>query len=352
MSNPITSIPNASQWEIAVPWERNNWNDQLPAAEDELFFHTSNWASVLRETYQFAPIYFVEPSPHGTVKGVFPVMEVQSFLTGRRGVALPFSDYCPPVSSDGASTDHAIETVLAYGRKAGWSYFEWRGGSSSRQPSEKYYRHILTLTDSKQMFSRLHDTTRRNIKKAQRENIRVEFQHSLEAIHEFYRLNCMTRREHGLPPQPFSFFRKIHEHVLTQGMGFVALAYLKERVVAGAVYFHFRKEALYKYGASDRNYQQLRANNLLMWEAIQWFARNGFRTLCFGRTDMHHEGLRHFKQGWGTQEKIIEYHRYDFKKEAFVEARSKISGLHTRVFNKLPGPLLKMAGVLLYKHMG
>ena len=44
--------------------------------------------------------------------------------------------------------------------------------------------------------------------------------------------------------------------------GFVALASYSNRVVAGAVFFHFGSKAIYKYGASDRNYQHLRANNL------------------------------------------------------------------------------------------
>ena len=41
---------------------------------------------------------------------------------------------------------------------------------------------------------------------------------SFESIKDFYRLNCLTRRMHGLPPQPFSFFKKIHEHIICRMM--------------------------------------------------------------------------------------------------------------------------------------
>jgi len=49
------------------------------------------------------------------------------------------------------------------------------------------------------------------------------------------------------------------------------LASHKGKNIASAVYFHFGDKAIYKYGASDRKYQHLRANNLVMWEAIRWF---------------------------------------------------------------------------------
>jgi hypothetical protein len=46
----------------------------------------------------------------------------------------------------------------------------------------------------------------------------------------------------------------------------------------------------------------LRANNLVMWEAIRWFSRNQFRSLHFGRTDQVQEGLMQFKRGWGAED--------------------------------------------------
>jgi len=336
------------------PQKYGDWNDRLPATVGSLFFHTANWARVLEETYRYKPLYFIEES--GTrPTGLMPVMEVNSPLTGRRGVSLPFSDYCPLIERDAPWAGQGLDQVLAYGRKARWNYFEWRGrrnGGSAHRPSASYYRHVLPLDQEDKLFSHLHDANRRNIKKALREKIQVAFYRSPEAMAAFYRLNAMTRREHGLPPQPYLFFKKIQEHVVAKGMGFVALAYHQDRAIAGAVYFHFRKEALYKYGASDAAFQQLRANNLLMWEAIQWFSQQGFQSLCFGRTDLHHEGLRRFKLGWGALETTLDYYRYNFKQEAFVEARSKVSGIHTLVFGKLPEPLLRIVGTVLYKHMG
>jgi len=89
-----------------------------------------------------------------------------------------------------------------------------------------------------------------------------------------------------------------------------------------------------------------------MWEAIQWYSQNGYRTLSFGRTEPEHQGLIQFKSGWGTDEQRINYYRYDFKKEAFVSGNSKVTGFHNKIFREIPFPILKKVGALIYKHIG
>ncbi len=130
-------------------------------------------------------------------------------------------------------------------------------------------------------------------------------------MHDFYQLHCLTRKRHELPVQPFQFFKKIHEHIISKKSGFIIKALYCNKIIGAAVFFHFGKKAMFKFGASDLNYQRLRMNNLIMWEAIKWYSTNGYESFCFGRTDMENVGLRRFKQGWGTKEYLIKYFKYD-----------------------------------------
>jgi lipid II:glycine glycyltransferase (peptidoglycan interpeptide bridge formation enzyme) len=132
----------------------------------------------------------------------------------------------------------------------------------------------------------------------------------------------------------------------------VILASYDDKNIAGGVYFHFGEKAVYKYGASDKRFQNLRANNLVMWEAIQWYSQNGYKNLCFGRTEPENQGLIQFKSGWGTTEEEINYYRYDLNKGSFVPGSSKVTGFHNKIFRNLPLPLLKRIGSVLYKHVG
>ena len=208
------------------------------------------------------------------------------------------------------------------------------------------------LSDENKIFSNFRDSTRRNIRKAINEGVEVTINNSWESIKEFYRLNCLTRREHGLPPQPYYFFKKIYEHVISKDLGFVALATHGKKTIAGAVFFHLGEKALYKYGASDKYYQHLRANNLVMWETIKWYSQNGYKSLCFGRTEPENKGLIQFKNGWGAKESRIFYYKYDMGKGAFVKDSSGVTGFYNKLFSHMPLPLLKLSGTLLYKHMG
>jgi hypothetical protein len=174
----------------------------------------------------------------------------------------------------------------------------------------------------------------------------------LDAMTEFYRLHCSTRRMHGLPPQPFSFFRNINEFIISENLGLVALASYKGEYISGAVYFHFDGRASYKFGASNRDYQDLRAANLVMWEAINRYIENGYRSFCFGRTNADASGLRQFKNGWGARERIIRYYRYDPAGKRFLGDSAPYREKGYGILTRMPLPLLRAAGRMLYRHMG
>lgn len=329
------------------------WNRLLLESGQHSFFHTSNWARVLQDAYHFKPAYFV--SLHGDrIVSLAPLMEVKSFLTGRRAVSLPFTDECPLVFWNQAHFQKYFDLLAKQAKRSGWRYMEWRGGEryfQGKTPFCQFYVHTLKLSDNeKNMLSGFRSSTRRNINKARKTGVRIDISDSLESVKTFYRLNCMTRKIHGLPPQPFQFFRLIYEHIISKKKGIVVLARDQDHPVAGAVYFHFGENAIYKYGASDRKFQHLRANNLVMWEAIKWYGARGFQNFSFGRTSPGNSGLLQFKRGWGVTEEIRHYFRFNLGTGSFVGEASKHQAGY-EMFRKMPEPLLKLAGTILYRHV-
>jgi hypothetical protein len=345
-----------SSFDIINPIIYPSWDALLLSNNKCTIFHTSAWAKVLSEAYGYEPVYFTLIEG-GKISALIPVMDVRSMLTGRRGVSLPFSDYSDPFLAPDMQLKDAINTVLPFGKQRGWKFFEWRDANdlcSDIEPSFCFYGHTVYLSpDEKSLFSSFRSSTKRNVQKAIQTNIKVEISQSLESVKEYYRLHRLTRKWYGLPPQPFYFFKKIHEHILSRKMGFIVLASHERKNIAGAVYFHFGEAALYKYGASDRTYQHLRANNLVMWEAIKWYAQNGFKSFSFGRTEIDNLGLLQYKSGWGTQQHMIKYYRYDLQKEFFVrQASSQTNGSLNKILRKIPIPCLTLIGALSYRHMG
>lgn len=341
--------------EIVNPITHPGWDELILTHPNYSFFHSSAWARVLSESYGYKPLYFTI-FDGDAISACLPVMEVDSFITGKRGVSLPFSDRCEPLVSDPVRFDALLAYAKAYGKKAGWKYIELRGGTTlltNAGPSVSYLGHTLDLTAGEaRLFSGFRDSTRRNIKKAEKEGIEIIVSDTIDAVSAFHHLNQITRKHHGLPPQPFDFFRAIQQHVLPRGLGFVALASYRGKPIAASVFFRFGRKALYKYGASAPEHQQLRANNLVMWKAIEGLSKDGFESLSFGRTDVDHDGLRQFKAGWGAEEYPINYYRYDLRQNRFVEHQSPANGLSKAIFGKLPAPVLNVIGSLAYRHMG
>jgi len=337
------------------PLEEENWNNLLISTPGCSFFHTSNWADVLSRSYDYKPVYLCVKEEN-LLAGIFPLMEVNSYLTGKNGVCLPFSDMCEPIAQNTQQFQNLFEHAVVLGKKQKWKYLDIRGGEkylSAEKPSQIILSHMLDLSPgSKKLFSNLRDSTRRNIKKAQKRDVKVNISNSLAAVKEFYRLNAMTRKRHGLPPQPFIFFKNLYDQVFSQNMGFISIASIKNKAIAANLYFNFGEEVIFKYGASDQRWYHLRPNNLVMWESINWSYEKGFKRLCFGRTEPEHVGLVQYKAGWGAKPYQINYYRYHLQKNCFTSNSSEINPFFTKLFSKLPIPVLKIIGIIFYRHMG
>lgn len=343
------------KFEIVNPVEYSQWDNLVLQAKEYSFFHSSGWAEVLRRSYDYRPLYFTS-TEEGKLLALIPIMEVKSLLTGKRGVSLSFADYCEPIGTNAEAFTALFNHVIDFGRKRGWRHIELRGGESflaAAPASDEYLCHTLELSGNEEsLLSRFRHSTRINIKKAIREGVEIRISTAFQAIKDFYELHCMTRKRHGVPPQPFHFFRNIHEILIAKNSGLVLLASYRERPIAGAVCFHFGNKAIYKYGASDNSYQQLRANNLITWEAIKWYSGNGYAAFCFGRTNYENEGLRQYKNGWATTEKKIAYYEYNLKQGEFVGNLADKKTMGNAVLQKVPKSFLKTIGRILYRHIG
>ncbi len=346
-------MPVSNNIEVLNPLEYEDWNKVIIKYRNHTFFHTSQWTRLISETYGYTPVFLVIKE-QGKITGLLPLMEVNSFITGKRGIGLPFSDFANPLLTDPGQFNQLLDVVKEYGSKSRWKYIEIKGAQDflpSGTDSYVEYEHIIDLNgNNDELFASFGSTTKRNIRKAINENVKVYQSQSLESVKDFYKLNSLTRQRHGLPPQPYSFFRNLYNVILKNNSGIIFLAEFDGKIIAGAVYLHFGKKALYKYGASDLNYQKVRANNLVMWEAIKWYNGKGYSEFSFGKTEPENEGLRRFKNGWGVRELESHTYRFDLQENRFLKFSTQTSGFHNKIFNNLPLSVLEIFGSLAYRH--
>ncbi len=338
---------------IVNPIFDNQWDQKIPIDDETSIFYTRAWANALASSYGYKPLYFML-AENSKLRAFIPVMEVDSFLTGKRGVSLPFTDICCPIVGCKDDFHCLLNAILEYGTASDWKYFELRGGQQhlpNENPSEIYVEHHLDLTQSMEVIEKnFRGSFKRNIQKSIRKDVKIEITQSKRAYQHFIKLNFLTRKRHGLPPQPKLFFKNLY-HFCIKENGIVFLATHCQHIIASAIFLTHRKHVIYKYGASDLNFQNLRPNNLLFYEAIRFFKQEGYHRLSLGRTDLSNTGLINFKNGLTRNTNTVHYNRYNFSRKKFVFVNNNYDKMN-KLFNRMPIGLLNLTGKLLYRHMG
>lgn len=349
---PSSNCPSAIS--IANPLSDPTWDAKAATFPDATPFHTKAWVRVIHDTYGFQPCYFVS-GDSTAIQAIQPMMEVESWATRRRGIALPFTDECGLLARSSEAAQALEAAILEHARQRRWRYLEYRGDSPtlSSEPAEsRFVRHLLDLRPGASVLHKnLESANRRAIRKAEKSGVVVSFHDAPEAMREFYTLQELTRRRHGIPPQPWDFFAAIQRHVISAGLGFIALAHLGGRAVAGAVFFTFNRVAVYKFGASDEQFQQARPNNLVMWKSIMRLCDGGFDRLHFGRTSRGQTGQRGFKLSWGTVESPLIYTTLDISSGHRLPDTPPMYSRFAPITRFVPLFVSRWLGAILYRHI-
>jgi CelD/BcsL family acetyltransferase involved in cellulose biosynthesis len=338
------------------PLAEPRWLDLLARAPGATAFHHPGWLALLASGFRYRMTACCVAAEDGTLAGGLPVAEVSSRLTGRRLVALPFSDLCPPLVARDAPPGSAValgEGLRELQRRRGLA-LEVRGtGEALREapPGERFHHHVLALEPDVAAVERrfAKSQVRRGVRRARREGLEAVVATDRPALDAFYRLHVGTRHRLGVPTQPRRFILGF-EALFGAGLGFVMLVLREGEPVAAAVFLTFGDTLLYKYGASDARFLPLRPNNLLFMEAIRWGCEHGMRRLDFGRTHWGHESLRAFKLAWGTEERELRYRHVGAAVPGGRGARSE--RLLAGVIRRSPPLAGRVIGEALYRHAG
>ena len=318
-------------------------------------FHTPAWLEALRLTYGFQPVVLTTSPPGLDLTNGLVVCFVQSRLTGRRVVSLPFSDYCEPL------LDSPEELRCIWGelrdelKDNRWKYIEMRpseldlSGLPGLRKSETFCLHRLDLRPSLgDLYRRFHrDCVARKIRRAEREGLSYEWGRSEPLLEKFYRLLVLTRRRQLSLPPPLDWFRNLM--VCMGDMLKIRLASKSGRPLSSILTLSYKATLVYKYACSDRRFSNLGGTQLLLWKAIQEAKISGSREFNMGGSDWGGPGLIKFKNRWGAEASTSTYWRY-----GTLATTPSSFGRNTRtvrrVLGRLPLGFLAGVGSLLYKH--
>ena len=303
---------NEKRMFLINPLRDDRWMKFISKNERANVFHHPSWLRVLCRQYGFPVFAACIQSEDSDILAGIPFCEVRTFRGQKKWISLPFSDYCPVLAKDINSTNTLVEALVQQGRSSGISTIEIRDDIVDGAQFVGRCDSVLHTTRLEGNLERLFSTFKKtqvqqSITKSIKDGLKAEVTDTDAAVQLFYRLHIETRRRLGVPVQPKSFFHLLFEEIIRPGLGFVVLVKYSGTPVAAGIFGGYSKILTYKYGASDVKYLRLRPNNLLLWVAMQEAVRLGYSIFDFGKTEMHNEGLRKFKSGWGSIESPLCY---------------------------------------------
>jgi len=345
---------------LVDPTKDARWVELVERHPRASVFHTVGWLEALRRTYGYEPVAFTTSSPTSDLKNGLVFCRINSWLTGRRLVSLPFSDHCEPLCDSADDENLLIRHLQTAVERQGWKYIEVRpingnfgqtGAGIAFLSSATYFLHRLNLRpDLNELYRGLDkDCVQRRIQRAERASLVEKCGRSDDLLKEFYALFVITRGRHNVPAIPFGWFRNLI-HCLDEAVE-IRLAYKDKTPIAAILNLQFRDVVYYKYGCCDSRFNNFAATPWLLWRAIAAGKSRGANELDMGRTEDDNAGLLAFKNHWDPQPKRLVYWRFPS-----VSSLDSIGGWKLKmaksIFSCMPNRLLTMTGDLLYRHIG
>jgi hypothetical protein len=323
-------------------------------------FHSVAWLRALRRTYGYEPVAFTTSPPTGNLKNAIVLCRINSWLTGRRLISLPFSDHCEPLFDSAADLNFLIHNLESALEHEEWKYLQLRpvnaipglrDGETRWQPAQEYFLHSLDLRpDLDKVFRGFDkDSVQRRIQRADRAGLSEKCGRSEELLRDFYSLFLITRRRQRVPPTPQAWFRNL---IAELGDSLeIRVAYKDETPIAAIITLRFRDIAYYKYGCSDERFNRYGATPWLFWKAIVSAKSRGAIAFDLGRTQLDNEGLLKFKNQWVPHPTRLLYWQYPCASRQSTKGQWKAK-LASQCFCLLPAVVQRNIGELLYRHVG
>jgi hypothetical protein len=336
------------------------WGDFIQGQPHASVFHTAAWLQALKCTYGYTPVVYTTAPPGDKLRNGLAFCQIQSWLTGKRLVSLPYSDHCELLGESKEEISFLIHCLQNARQDESWKFVEVRpvrqdfvslDNGQGFTPEETFFVHLLDLSrDIDSIYADLDkDCVQRRIQRAQRGGLVEECGKSEILLKQFYRLFVITRSRHGLPPIPYAWFRNLIQYF---GDALeIRLASKDSTPVSAILTLRFKDTLYYKYGCSDARFKRFGSTPWLLWSAIKSAKLRGAKKFDLGRTEAENTGLLNFKNNWVPKAQRVIYWRFP-NCRSFSSIDGWKSKLAKRTFSNMPASLLRFTADLIYRHFG
>ncbi|WP_265447571.1 lipid II:glycine glycyltransferase FemX [Acetivibrio straminisolvens] len=158
----------------------------------------------------------------------------------------------------------------------------------------------IELGSQEQMWEGFAGNNRNKIRKAKKSGVEIYWGRSRELIDVFIPMYNETMDKDDATDYYYfknDFYNSILEDLKYNSLMFYAV--FESKIISMSIILFSNQQMHYHLSASDRNYKNLAATNLLLYEAACWGCENGYKTLHLGGgLGSREDSLYQFKKGF------------------------------------------------------
>jgi CelD/BcsL family acetyltransferase involved in cellulose biosynthesis len=337
------------------------WDAYVDGHPDATPYHRSAWRRIFGEGLGYAAHPLLARDETGRPAGILPLFRVRG-LAGSRLVAVPFRDRGGPLADDEAGVRALIAEAARLTRerdcralvlKATRPYPVEVAEAAGLVRTDHWVHSSLALEGSeKQAWHDLGGKTRNMIRQARNHGLECSVvTGEADAAARWRALHLATQRRLGVPPFPAAFFAAMLRELGPAGrLELLEVRRGREAAAATLLLFH-RTTCIYGYSASTEEGQRLRANDLMLFEAMSLARRRGVKTFDLGSDSPCQESLLFFKRKWGAVQATIPTYTLGGTSMPPDSSSARYT-LARNALRLLPSPLFDAVGSRLTPYFG
>ena len=176
---------------------------------------------------------------------------------------------------------------------------------------KEHLNFLLNLSKSREdLWNNLTKKRRNNIRRAKKKGVKVKEINDIDSIPIFYNILYDTYKNAKLPLADISLFYSVFNILYPRDMAKFFVAEYEDRYIGGILVLIYRGYVYWWYGGMLREFSRFCPTDLLLWHAIEWSSKKGYRIFDFGGAGSPNKeyGVRKFKEQFGG--KKVNFGRY------------------------------------------
>jgi len=332
--------------------DERQWDAFIEKSPDATFFHRAGWKKVIETAFSHRA-YFFYAEVAGEIKGVLPLVHINSRLFGSSLSSLPFCVYGGVVAEDEMIRQMLEQAAIELAQKLGVESLEFR--NQSQQHEDWPAKRELYVTFRKEIDPDPEQNLK-NIPRKQRAMVRKGIKAALESswdenVDHFY--DAYSQSVHALGTPVFSkrYFQILKE-VFAADCRILTIT-KDDRLIASVMNFYFRDQVLPYYGGGTAEARAVKGNDFMYWEVMRQSCEQGIRVFDYGRSKVG-TGSYSFKKNWGFEPQPL-HHEYVLINASEIPDVNPLNPkyrLFISAWKKMPLSMTRLIGPHIVKNLG